>query len=110
MAHSLDHRPFLSRLVDGRDSSADSLIFVALVAVLGLIALSTYDVIAQHHEFYPMNFGGGVAAILGGLGGAKMVRDRWSPSGEPPIPPDQRVDYYRRSRSPVDDPDAGYPR
>lgn len=66
---------FFSSLLSSDDRSADSVIVGGLIALVVLCGLSLWDVIRSSHEFSALNFGGGCAAVLGGIGGAKRLRD-----------------------------------
>ena len=87
MVHS-SMKTFAGRLLDGKDSTADSIIFGAMTALLGLTVFAGYDLIRLHHNFAPLEYGGGAAAILGGLGGGKALRDRNAPHPAQPDNPD----------------------
>lgn len=64
------------RLIGSNDKSADSIVLSGLVAILSLCLIQWWAVAVLHQEFSPVAFGGGVAAILGGIGGGKTLRDR----------------------------------
>lgn len=57
------------------DRTVDSVIVGGFVALFFLCGLSAYDVIRHGHDFGYLNFGTGCAAVLGGMGGAKRLRD-----------------------------------
>lgn len=61
----------------------DEIMIGGFVSLVTLCVLSGIDLIYWHGSFSPMNFGGGAAAIIGAMGGAKTARDRWS---SPPAP------------------------
>mgnify|MGYP001594699785 CR=1 FL=1 len=82
---------FIGAMVSADDQSVDSLIVLGVLAVVAMIFFQGYDLIVLRHEFSPWTFGSGVAAVLTGVGGGKMVRDkiRFKPSTTD-VPPNTR--------------------
>jgi hypothetical protein len=66
---------YLKALFHSDDSQVDSLIFGGLTAIAALIGLQVYTTIIRPQDFSPVNFGGAVTAILGGIGGGRRLRD-----------------------------------
>jgi hypothetical protein len=79
---------FIGRLLASNDKTADSVVFGGLIALAAMICISGYSVVRNHKDFNELTFGGGAMAIIGGIGGGKAVRDRFSPSGSPPTLPE----------------------
>ena len=62
----------------------DEIMIGGFLSLVTLCMLSGIDLVYWHGSFSPMNFGGGAAAIIGAMGGAKTVRDRYSSPPEKP--------------------------
>lgn len=89
MADPAPQRGFFRALFHSQDASADSLIFGGLIALFVLCALQIFTVTWQGKEFGPWSFASACGTILGAIGGAKTVRDRWAgPAERPPEKPD----------------------
>ena len=73
---------FISALIHSDDRSVDSVIIGGLLALIVLCGLSIYDVVRSGHDFGYLNFGAGCASILGGVGGAKRLRDGTATDGD----------------------------
>lgn len=75
------------RLIGSNDRSADSIVLTGMAMGVALCAICAWDVVFNGREFAPLAFGGGAAAILGGIGGGKTLRDK---IGKPKEPGDTR--------------------
>lgn len=82
---------YLKRLFNSKDSEADSIVFGGIIAIFGLIILAGWDVIFLKNPFNAFTYSTGVGTILGSTGGAKTIRDRFSPQGNPPQLPDKQL-------------------
>lgn len=57
----------------------DAVALSGFMLMVAMIVFTGYDLFWAGHAFDPLTFGGGGAAVLGGHGGAQMLRDRWTP-------------------------------
>lgn len=74
----------LRRLFSSQDRGVDEVVVGGLVSLLGLCAISAWDVARLHHEFSPIAFGTGAATILAAMGGGGALRDKFGgPPGAP---------------------------
>ena len=62
----------------------DELIFCGVLLTLAFVGFMAYDLLWLGHSFDPFTFGTGGASLLGGHGGAQMLRDRWTPTDTTP--------------------------
>ena len=65
----------VAALFDSDNRSVDSVIVGGLASLFVYLGLSIFDVAWQGHDFGALNYGGGVIAILGAIGGSKRLRD-----------------------------------
>lgn len=63
------------------DRAADSVIVAGLSTVLMLGGFQGYDTIVAHHEFNPISFATGAAALIAAMGAGKGLRDKLSSPG-----------------------------
>ena len=69
-------RGWLAAACSADDRRVDMINLGGLVAIVGAVFILGWDVMFNKHEAGIFAFGGGVAAILGAMGGGKMVRDK----------------------------------
>ena len=82
----------LQRLMDGNDSSADSIVVAGLFAMVGLCALQWWAITIRGDTFNAMNFGIGAGTILGGMGGGVGARALMKGKvGKPTVPKEDDV-------------------
>lgn len=82
----------LGNLLAASDRQVDTVGVAGLMAMAAFCAVIVIATWRDHRQISPAEIGIGAASILAAIGGAKTVRDRWSPSGNPPVLPEKASD------------------
>jgi len=77
----------ITRLMDAKDQSADSIVVGGLGALLGYTLALIPAALMAPEVFNPFLAGSGYAAILAGMGGGVTMRNKWGQVPENPKPP-----------------------
>ncbi len=72
---------FLYSLLSRDENGIDSIAFMSIVALLGLIGATAFVLVKDHTLFGPWTYATAALAIIGGNSGGKTLRDRL---GQPP--------------------------
>ena len=86
---------FFAYLFRNDKGEPEEIMIFGCLCLLVNIGMSIYSVVTWHGKFDAMEFGGGCAAIIAAMAGAKPLRDRWMRSPPPPghpvpgMPPQQ---------------------
>lgn len=67
---------WLKSLFSSDEAAADSVVFCTLLAEIGLIGMSIFQLYLHPEMFSPINYGTASAAIIGAGGGVKVFRER----------------------------------